>query len=155
MATKTKPNLNEATRTQLLKVDNIGPILSDRLLANLPFESWRQVEKLNEVGPHRISKLKAEFDIRVKVEDQRVKVEDRSHRSKLKINVVNVQVKVEDQQEEQVKVEHQQRRRPESPELAGQVRQNEQVERTIETQDSVVEIQVKVQSKAASEVTCA
>ena len=139
-----KPSLNEATQTQLMKVPNIGPILSARLLENMPFTSWKQVEKLVEIGPVRIKSLKTQFDIQVKVEDQRVKVEDKSQRPKLEIGV---QVKVEDQQEEQFKFEDQQSRRPE---LASQVQQEEQVEGTIETQDSVVEIHIKVQSKASN-----
>ena len=145
-----KPNLNEATQKQLMKVTQIGPILSARLLSarlilpNSEFTSWKQVAQVSELGPNRLQNLQTEFDIQVKVEDQRVKVEDQSQRAKLKIDV---QVKVEDQREEQVKVEGQQSRRPE---LACQVQQEEHVERTIETQDSNVEIHIKVQSKASN-----
>ena len=46
-----------------MAVEQIGPVLSERIIANQPFKRWQDVEALDEMGPIRVNNLKAHFNI--------------------------------------------------------------------------------------------
>ena len=58
-----KSNLNNASHDQLTRVRHIGKTLAKRLNEQMPFESWQDVEKVEGMGPARVSQLKMVFGI--------------------------------------------------------------------------------------------
>ena len=56
-----KVDINSATLAQLKKVPAIGKLLSQRIIEERPFESWRELERIFEIGPKRIENLKKFF----------------------------------------------------------------------------------------------
>ena len=59
-----KSNLNNASHNQLVvKVRYIGNTIAKRLKEQMPFESWQDVEKVEGMGPARVSELKTVFEI--------------------------------------------------------------------------------------------
>ena len=63
LAMPRKSNLNNASYDQLLKIHNIGKTLAKRLTEHMPFKSWQDVEKVEGMGPARVSQLKMVFGI--------------------------------------------------------------------------------------------
>ena len=58
-----KPDLNAATKDDLLKVDQIADALAARLLAHMPFENWDAVAAVPQVGQLRLANLQKAFRI--------------------------------------------------------------------------------------------
>jgi len=56
-------DLNKATKDKLLKVDQIGQGLADRLLEAGPFQDWGAVRAVPQIGPKRVANLQRMFFI--------------------------------------------------------------------------------------------
>lgn len=58
-----KPNLNKATQKQLQAVPQIGPKLSEALVAGAPFLDWEAVQRIPGIGEKRLASLQSQFSI--------------------------------------------------------------------------------------------
>ena len=56
-------NLNNASKAELVAVDQISNVIAERLIDGKPFRAWREVSALNGVGRVRIKNLQAKFCI--------------------------------------------------------------------------------------------
>ena len=97
---KAKPSLNDATRAQLLKAYNIGPILSRRILESRPFTNWKHVEEtVVQIGPERIKSLKSKFELDEPGPEAEVKTKRDEPEAEVK---TKLEAQVEDQQSQEV-----------------------------------------------------
>ena len=58
-----KSDLNAASMSDLLRVDQIGDALAARLLAAQPFKDWAEVAAVSRIGPERLAYLQKVFFI--------------------------------------------------------------------------------------------
>ena len=56
-------DLNKASQKQIMEVQLIGEVLSERIVKHRPFSSWAEVKTLVQIGDKRLQKLKAVFTI--------------------------------------------------------------------------------------------
>ena len=58
-------DLNKASQKQIMEVQLIGEVLSERIVKHRPFSSWAEVKTLVQIGDKRLQKLKAVFTIEI------------------------------------------------------------------------------------------
>ena len=62
-AADAKPNLNTASQKELMKTEQIGKTLAERIQSNAPFSNWEEVGKVKGIGPTRLKYLHRRFQI--------------------------------------------------------------------------------------------
>ena len=60
---KSKKDLNTASFYQLMRVPQIGTVLSTRIIETRPFKRWQDVEELCEIASVHVANLKEHFNI--------------------------------------------------------------------------------------------
>ena len=58
-----KPDLNTASQKELMKTEQIGEKLAERIQSNAPFSNWEEVGKVKGIGPTRLKNLHRRFRI--------------------------------------------------------------------------------------------
>ena len=62
-AADAKPDLNAASQIELMKTQQIGEKLAERIQSNAPFSNWEEVGKVKGIGPTRLKYLHRRFRI--------------------------------------------------------------------------------------------
>lgn len=57
-------DLNRATATDLVLIDGVGPALAARIVANRPYQSVAELERVSGIGPVRMAGLRRFFEVK-------------------------------------------------------------------------------------------
>lgn len=61
--TGNKPDINQASKDELMRAPGIGEELADRIIENRPYHSAKDVDQLFEVGDTRVDQIKSALKI--------------------------------------------------------------------------------------------
>ncbi|MFH1242306.1 MAG: helix-hairpin-helix domain-containing protein, partial [Pseudomonadota bacterium] len=57
-------DLNTASKKELMSINGIGPVLSERIIAGRPYRTVDDLLKVEGIGPKRLKKFRAFFLVR-------------------------------------------------------------------------------------------